>query len=46
MTSAPEEVTEIEIQSDDEEVFSTMQKANATINMKMLILHGYISQKK
>lgn len=43
MTPTPEGVAKIEIQSDNKEMLSTMQKANTTINMKMLTLHGYIS---
>lgn len=43
MTPTPEGVVTIKYRTNSEENFSIIQRANTTINMKMLILHGYIS---
>lgn len=46
MTPNPEGVVAITYRTDNEGIFSIIQRANTTINMKMLILHGYISEQE
>lgn len=46
MTPTPARVVLIKYRTNNEEASSTIERANATINMKMLISHGYISEQK